>query len=94
MYCTKICQLKLLRRLSGTRNEYSISWTEEQLAALEDDVRPTRTLNAAEAYVISKNERPLNKKLAWACETEETRKLRDDDDRAQSVRWHQQRQSR
>ena len=47
-------------------NEYFIDWTDDQLAPLEEDVRPSRTLDAAEASIISKTERLLNTKLAWA----------------------------
>ena len=53
---------------------------DEQLSALDDDVRPSRALDTAEASLVSKNERLLNKKLAWAgvSESDEATKLRDD----------------
>ena len=35
------------------QNDYFIGCINNQLSALEDDVRPSRTLDAAEAYVIS-----------------------------------------
>ena len=61
-------------------NNYFVGWTDEQLSALDDDVRPSRALDAAEASLVSKNERLLNKKLAWAwvSESDEATKLRDD----------------
>ena len=61
-------------------NNYFVGWTDEKLSALDDDVRPSRALDAAEASLVSKNERLLNKKLAWAwvSESDEASKLRDD----------------
>ena len=47
-------------------NEYFVGWTDQQLSALDADVRPSRALDPAEASLVSKNERLLNKKLAWA----------------------------
>ena len=48
------------------RNNYFVGWTEEQLQAVEETVRPVRCIASDEATsVISNNERLLNKKLAW-----------------------------
>ena len=48
------------------RNNYFVGWTEEQLQAVEETVRPVRCIASDEAAsVISNNERLLNKKLAW-----------------------------
>ena len=43
------------------QNDYLIVWTDDQLSALEEDVRPSRTLDAAEASAISKTERLLKR---------------------------------
>ena len=61
-------------------NEYFVGWTDQQLSALDADVRPSRALDPAEASLVSKNERLLNKKLAWAwvSESDEATKLRED----------------
>ena len=77
-------EVSLLRKVECVikrhENNYFVGWTDEQLAALDDDVRPSRALNAAEASLVSKNERLLNKKLAWVwvSETDEASKLRED----------------
>ena len=64
-----LCSLDVFVRapvVKWNNNEYFIDWTDDQLAPLEEDVRPSRTLDAAEASIISKTERLLNTKLAWA----------------------------
>ena len=72
-------EASLLRRVECVikrhDNNYFVGWTDEQLSALDDDVRPTRALDAAEASLVSKNERLLNKKLS---ESDEATKLCDD----------------
>ena len=77
-------EVSLLRRvqcvIKRQENNYFVGWTDENLAALDDDVCPSRALDAAEASLVSNNERLLNKKLdwAWLSETDEASKLRDD----------------
>ena len=77
-------EASLLRRVECVikrhDNDYFVGWTDEQLSALEADVRPSRALDPAEASLVSKNERLLNKKLAWAwvSESDEATKLRED----------------
>ena len=46
-------EVSLLRRVECVikrhDNNYFVGWTDEQLSALDDDVRPSRALDAAEA---------------------------------------------
>ena len=48
--------VSMLRRVECVvkrhQNDYFIGWTDDQVSALEDHVRQTRTLDAAEASVV------------------------------------------
>ena len=58
-------EASLLRRVECVikrhDNNYFVGWTDEQLSALDDDVRPSRALDAAEASLVSKNESIVKK---------------------------------